>query len=223
MNGAPIQMSAPDVFIFIICCLVIGDICLIGFALLTERSRLVAHPSDHPGEPLLRLRRLSSRDGSIWYSGLFTAEVYSDGFYVSTEPLFGLFQSNRGSFVPWEDLFVSRKWTIFGQSVELQFGSMNLIVPGYVADKLANLAKHRWPEDGTFPVVTLWAIARDFLRNWAIITTIAGIFFSIFFHLIPSIGPPIWFAFALPGFVFGIISLVQFARDARAFHKAKPS
>jgi hypothetical protein len=210
-------MSGTEIVVFIFSCLIIGEACLIGFALWSERSRQVAYTSDHPGEPLLRLRRLSSRDGSIWYSGLFTAGVYLDGLYVSTNPLFGLFQPNHGIFVPWEDLFISRKWTIFGQSVELQFGSMNLIVPGYVADKLANVAKHRWPEDGTFPDVTLWAIARDFLRSWVIITTIAGIFFSIFLYLVS--GAPIWFAFAFPGLFFGIILLVQFVREACAFQK----
>jgi hypothetical protein len=120
--------------------------------------------------------------------------------------------------VPWEGLFVSRKWTVFGQSAELQFGNMNLIVPGYVADKLADLAKRHWPEDGTFPVVTLWVIARHFLRSWAIITTIAGIFFSTILHLVSSDELPIWFAFAIPGLFFSIILLVQFVRDARAFH-----
>jgi hypothetical protein len=217
-------MSAAEVlilaFILTFSCWTLGEACLIGFALWSERGRLVEDTSDHPGEPLLRLRHLSSRDGSMWCSGLYTAGVYSDGLYVSTQPLFGLFKY-RGIFVPWEDLFVSRKRSIFGQDVELQFGSMNLIVPEYVANKLANVAKHRWPEDGTFPVVTLWAIARDFLRTWAIIATIGGIFFSFLFYL--TSGLLFWSAFALPGLVFGIILLVQFARDARAFLKTQPS
>lgn len=217
-------MSATEVlfliFILIFSCWMLAEacfICLLGFALWSERGRLVEDPSDHPGEPLLRLRRLSSRDGSIRYSGLYTAGVYPDGLYVSTEPLFGLFKY-RGVFVPWEDLFVSRKWSIFGQSVELQFGSMNLIVPEYAANKLANVAKHRWPEDGTFPIVTLWAIARDFLRTWAIITMIGGIFFSFLLYL--ASGLLFWSVFALPGLFFGIILLVLFARDAHAFLKS---
>jgi hypothetical protein len=218
------------IFILIFLCWMLGEVCfigfmgLIGFALWSERGRQVEDASDHPGEPLLRLHHLSSRDGSMWYSGLYTAGVYPDGLYVSTASLFGLFKY-RGIFVPWEDLFVSRKWTIFGQDVELLFGNMNLIVPGYVADKLANVAKHRWPEDGTFPVVTAWAIAGHAMRTWAIITMIGGIFFSFFFTILSYLGsgPPIWFAFALPGLFFGIILLVLFARDAREFHKAQPS
>lgn len=221
-------MSATEflvlIFILIFSCWMLGEACFIGFVLWSERGRLVEDNSDYPGEPLLRLRHLSSRDGSTWYSGLYTAGVYPDGLYVSTEPLFGLFKY-RGIFVPWEDLFVSRKWSIFGQEAELKFGSMNLVVPEYVANKLANVAKHRWPEDGTFPVVTLWAIARNFLRFWAIITTIGGILFSIFFSVLFYLGsgPPIWFAFALPGLVFGIMLFVKFAREARAFHKVQLS
>ena len=201
-------MSATEVFVFILSCLIIGEMCLISIALLTDRPRLTEDPQDHPGEPLLRLRRLSSKKGSTWMTGMFTAGVYSDGLYVSVVPLFGLFQSSRGTFVPWEDLYVNRKWTIFGQSVELQLGNpevMTLVVPVYVANKLANVAKHRWPEGGTFPAVTLWAIARQFLTDWAIFTTFAGVFFGIFIHLISSNGPPIWFAFVFPGLFFGII------------------
>ena len=185
---------------------------------------------DHPdqlGEPLLRLRRLSSKKGFTWITGMFTAGVYSDGLYVSVMPLFGLFQSSRGTFVPWEDLYVSRRWTILGQRVELQLGNpeaMTLVVPGYVANKLANVAKHRWPEGETFPAVTLWAIARQFLTNWTIFTSLGGIFFSTLSCFATYVaaspgGPPIWFAFALPGLFFGIILLIGFIRDAIAFRR----
>jgi hypothetical protein len=221
-TGAPIQMSGTEVFMFIICCLVIGEICLVSIAILTDRPRLTKTPQDHPGEPLLRLRRLRSKDGFTGITGIFTAGVYSDGLYVSVEPLFGLFQSSCGIFVPWEDLYVSRKWTIFGQSAKLRLGNpegMTLVVPGYVANTLANVAKHHWPEAGTFPAVPLWAIARQFLTDWVIITTLAGAFFGIFIHLISSNGPPIWFAFVLPGLFFGIILLIGFIRDAGAFRK----
>jgi len=215
-------MSATEVFVLIIACLMIGEICLIIIAVSTQRSRPTDDQPDHSGEPLLRLPRLSSKEGFSRITGMFTADVYSDGLFVSVVPLFGLFRSRRGTFVSWEKLAVSRKWTVFGQRVELRLGNpdfMTLVVPTYVADKLANVAKHRWPEDGIFPAVTLWAIASQFLMEWAVITALAGGFFGIFIHLVSSNAPPIWFAFVLPGLFFGLAFFIGFIRDARALIK----
>ena len=204
---------------FLVLCMIVG----VSVVLLALRSRLLPHGQDRHGESLLRLRRMGGRVGSTRFSGRFSVEVYSDGIFVSPEPLFGLFKPNRNLFVPWQDLSVARKWTILGQIAELQLGPserLTLIVPCYVANLLANVARRRWPEDGTFPPVTMWTIAREILTEWAIITTIGGVFFGVFlgFFQLES-GPPIWFAFAFPGTFFGIFFLITFVRDIRAFRK----
>jgi hypothetical protein len=84
--------------------------------------------------------------------------------------------------VPWESIAVTRKWTIFGQRAELQLGYpeiTTLVVPSYVANKLANVAMDRWPESGPFDPVTWRDAARDYLRVWVIVTSFAGLFFSV--------------------------------------------
>jgi hypothetical protein len=211
-------MATAIAFCFVIC-FIIGAICLVGISLLSNRLKQTKAYPDRPIEPILRLRHLSAKTGWWRISGLLTLTVYSDGFYVGVEPLFRLFRSGRDTFVPWESITIIRKRTILGQRAEFHLAYpevIALIVPGYVANKLANVAMDRWPESGPFDPVTWRDAAGYYLRVWAVVTFFGGLFFSVLFQLAASpSGPPIWFAFAFPGLFFGIMLFVRFITDER--------
>jgi hypothetical protein len=73
----------------------------------------------------------------------------------------------------------------------------------------------RWPETGPFPEEkhrdTLWRL----LAQWAAITCIAALFFTLVPLAVAPAGarPPIVVAILFPAIVFGVVTIVRYVRE----------
>jgi hypothetical protein len=71
---------------------------------------------------------------------------------------------------------------LLGLIAKLQFGNPvtgTLRIPAHTADRLARVAGNRWPEAGPFPEEKRGAHARRLLAEWAIVTSLAALFFTV--------------------------------------------
>ena len=131
--------------------------------------------------------------------------------------LFGPF--SRDFFVPWYDVRVTRKKSLFGDKAELQFGhptAGKLTISANVADRLARSSVGRWPEPGPFPEETAGQAATSVAKLWAIRTGLAALFFILAPRLMAPNGahPPILVAVLFPAIVFGLGAIFEFFRRA---------
>jgi len=124
----------------------------------------------------------------------------------------------RDFFVPWEDIRVARSTVLFWPVAKLQFGSPaigSLTIPAHVADRLARAATGRWPETGPFPEEKHRVTLRRLLTQWALITCVAALFFTLVsLAVAPAEGrPPIAVAILFPAIAFGVVTIVRYFRE----------
>ena len=157
-------------------------------------------------EPLLRVRGQSGSMGlGVSMRGILTLSVCPSGLRVGIMQVFGPFC--RYFFVPWEAFSVTRKTVLFWPVAKLQFGSPgvgSLTIPAHVANRLARAALGRWPEAGPFPEEKHHDTLRRLLTQWAAITCVAALFFTLVPLAVAPTGarPPIVVAILFPAIVF---------------------
>jgi hypothetical protein len=187
-------------------------------ALLSGWFRLMAAYPDQSIEPILRLRGQSGTMGGVSMRGVLTLSVCPTGLRVGMMRLFGPFC--RNFLVPWENIAVVRKKTLFWPVAELQFGKPavgRLRIPAQAANKIAQAAMGCWPEPGPFSEEKPKDRFRSLLVWWALTTSVAALFF-IFVPLLvmPSEArPPIVGTILPPAIFFGVVSIVRFFAGKR--------
>lgn len=188
-------------------------------AWLSGWFRLMARFPDRIAEPLLQLRWQSCSMGfGVSMSGILTLSVCSTGLRVGIMRVFGIF--SRDFFVPWEEIVVTRKNVLFWPTARLQFGTPcvgSLTIPARVANKLARAAMGRWPEAGPFPEEKRRDALQRLLLQWAVMTGIAALFFTLAPMLMARSGAhlPIDVAILLPAIVFGAYTVIRYAGERR--------
>jgi hypothetical protein len=181
-------------------------------SVLSGWFRLMAKFPNPNIEPILRVRGQSGTMGLVGMGGILTLSVCSSGLQVGIMRVFGPFC--RDLLVPWEHIAVTRKSVLFWPVAKLQFGNPvigSLSIPAHVADRLARAALGRWPETGPFPEERRSDASRRLLTQWAVITCIAALFFTLVpMAIAPSGGrPPILVAILFPAIVFGVITILR--------------
>jgi hypothetical protein len=186
-------------------------------AYLSGWFRLMEAYPDCPSEPVLRLRGQGGTMGSgVRMSGILTLSVCAPGLRVGMTRLFGLFC--RDFLVPWENITVARKATLFGPAAKLQFGNPvvgTLQIPSHIADRLANAAMERWPESGPIAIPARGDIARRLLRECAIYYAFFATFFIAVGRVTGQHGPPILVAILFPAVITGLMFAVRFFIERR--------
>jgi hypothetical protein len=182
-------------------------------SLLSGWFRLMAAYPDQSIEPVLRLRAQSGAMGGVSMRSVLTLSVCPTGLRVGIMRLFGPFC--RDFLVPWESIAVVRKKTLFGPVTELQFGKPvigRLRIQTQAADRIAGAAAGCWPEPGPLPEQKPEDRIRSLLAGWAVMTSLAALFFIFVPRVVgPSdAGPPIAVAILFPAIVFGVVSIVRF-------------
>jgi hypothetical protein len=186
-------------------------------AVLSGWFRLMARFPNQTMEPLLRIRGQSGSMGlGVSMRGILTLSVCPSGLRVGIMRVFGPFC--RDFFVPWEALSVTRKTVLFWPVAKLQFGSPgvgSLSIPAHVANRLARAALGRWPEAGPFPEEKHHDTLRRLLTQWAAITCVAALFFTLVPLAVGPTGarPPIVVAILFPAIVFGVVTIVRYVRE----------
>ena len=181
--------------------------------------RLMARFPNQIAEPLLRIRGQSGWMGlGVSMHGVLTLSVCPLGLRVGIMRLFGPFC--RDFFVPWEAISITRKNFWFWRVAKLQFGSPSvgsLAIPAYVANRLAHAAMGRWPETGSFSEEKRRDTLRRLLTQWAVITGIAALFFTIvpLAAAPPGARPPIVVAILFPAIVLGVFTIIRYVRERR--------
>jgi hypothetical protein len=162
-------------------------------AVLSGWFRLMARfPNQVDEQPLLRVRGQSGSMGlGVSMSGVLTLSICPSGLRVGIMRVFGPFC--RDFFVPWQDISITRKNVLLWTLAKLQFGSPSvgsLTIPAHVADRLARAGTERWPESGPFPEEKHRDTLRRLLTQWAAITCVAALFFSLYRWLLrrPELG-----------------------------------
>jgi hypothetical protein len=178
--------------------------------------RLMEAYPDQTAAPILRLRGQSGTMGlGTGMNGILRLTVCSSGLRVGMMRLFGPFC--RDFFVPWEHISVTRKTILFWPFARLQFGEPaagTLRISGHVADRLARAAKKRWPEAGPFPGEKPGSLRRRLLREWALFTFVAALFFTLGPLIVAPKGPqPGLVAILFPAIVFGVATIIKFFRE----------
>ncbi len=186
-------------------------------ALVSGWFRLMTTFPGQPSQPSLRLRGQSGTMGAgVGFHGILTLSICQAGLRIGMVRLFGPFC--RDFLVPWDAISVSRKSFLFWPTARLEFGHPvvgTLRVSAHVANRLARAAGHSWPEAGSFPEESNGATLRRLLPQWAAITVVAALFFTI----VPSViapngaGPPVALAILFPAIVFGMAFLWRFFRE----------
>lgn len=203
--------------------LLIAGISLVYLALSRRqvvRFRSTEASQDRPVEPILQFGYLGGKDGSVRIKGLYVVSAYADGLRVSVG-VGGIGLLGHSIFTPWENLAVIRTWTIFGQRAQLYIGSpVTIIVPNYVADALASIARDRWPESGPIRKVTWRDVALSLLWEWIVMSLSGAAFFCAFFGLVTFVeggrGPSLLFPFLFPSIPFGVFWLFRFFIECRS-------
>jgi hypothetical protein len=186
-------------------------------AVLSGWFRLMARFPNTIAEPLLRLRGQSGSMGlRVSMSGVLTLSVCPSGFRVGIMRVFGPFC--RDFFVPWEAIAISRKNVLLTPVVKLQFGRPvvgSLTIPARAANRLARAAIGRWPETGPFPEEKPRDTLRRLLIQWAAVTCVAALFFTLVPLMVapPGARPPILVAILFPAIVFGVVTAVRYVLD----------
>jgi hypothetical protein len=186
-------------------------------AVLSGWFRLMARFPNQTAEPLLRIRGQSGSMGlGVSMRGILTLSVCPSGLRVGIMRVFGPFC--RDFFVPWEAFSVTRKTILFWPVAKLQFGSPGigaLTIPAHVANRLARAALGRWPEAGPFPEEKHHDTLRRLLTQWAAITCVAALFFTLVPLAVAPTGarPPIVVAILFPAIVFGVVTIVRYVRE----------
>jgi hypothetical protein len=101
---------------------------------------------DRPEAAILRIAYLSGKLGAVRVNGALKLSTCPSGFRIGMMRLLAPFSSDF--LVPWEEITVVRRdvW-LAGSQAELCFGSAGrLIIPAFIADKLAASVPDRWPE-----------------------------------------------------------------------------
>lgn len=186
-------------------------------AVLSGWFRLMARFPNQIAEPLLRVRGQSGSMGlGVSMHGVLTLSVCPLGLRVGIMRVFGPFC--RDFFVPWEAISITRKNQLLWPVAKLQFGSPgvgSLTIPAHVANRLARAAMGRWPETGPFPEEkhheTLWRL----LAQWAVMTCVAALFFTLVPLAVapPGARPPVVVAILFPATVFGVFTIARYIRD----------
>jgi hypothetical protein len=168
-------------------------------------------------EPLLRLRGRSGAMGlGVSMSGVLTLGACTSGLRVGIMRVFGPFC--RDFFVPWESITVTRRTIVFWPYAKLRFGEPavgTLTIPAHVADRLARAAPGRWPETGPFMEETRSETSRRLLTQWAIVTCVAALFFTLVPLAVAPSGarPPILAALLFPAIAFGLVTIMRYLAD----------
>jgi hypothetical protein len=177
-----------------------------------------AYP-DRDEEALLKLRFLSGSMGAgVSMHGILKLDVCHTGLRVGILRLFGIFE--RDFFVPWTEITVERRTRFFMPMADLRFGNPalgHLALYPYVADRLARAADGRWPEPGPIVAETPREALTAIVKQWALLTGLASLFFIIAPRLLSQgqVAPPIAVAILFPAIVLGIGSLVQYFQRTR--------
>jgi hypothetical protein len=183
-------------------------------AVLSGWFRLMETYPDQSMEPILRLRGQSGRMGlGVGMNGVLNLSVCPSGLRVGIMRIFGPFC--RDFFVPWENIAVTRKTFLFRPVAKLQFGNPvvgTLSIPAHIADRIARAALGCWPEKGSFPEEKRADTFRRLLVQWAVMTSLAALFFILVPLAVAPVGarPPILAAILLPAVVFGFALFVKF-------------
>jgi hypothetical protein len=183
-------------------------------AVLSDWFRLMVKFPNQTIEPLLRIRGRSGTMGlGVSMRGILTFSVCTSGLRVGMMRMFGPFC--RDFLVPWESIAVTRKTMLFWRIAKLQFGNPaigTLSISAHVADQLARAAMGRWPETGPFPEESRGDTFRRLLTQWAVVTCVAALFFTLVpLAVAPSPGrPPILVAILFPAIVFGVVAITRF-------------
>lgn len=186
-------------------------------AVLSGWFRLMARYPNQIAEPLLRARGQSGSMGlGVSMHGILTLSVCHLGLRVGIMRLFGPFC--RDFFIPWEAISITRKNVLFWRVAKLQFGSPgvgSLTIPAHIANKLASAVMGRWPETGPFPEEKHRDTFRRLLTQWAVITCVAALFFTIVPLAVapPGSRPPIVVAILFPAIIFGVVTIARYVRD----------
>ena len=186
-------------------------------ALLSGWFRLMVRFPNQITEPLLRVRGQSGSMGlGVAMRGILTLTVCASGLRVGIMRVFGPFC--RDFFVPWEAISITRKNLLLWPAAKLQFGSPgigSLTIPAYVANRLARAAMGRWPEAGPFPEEKHRDTLRRLLTQWAGITCVAALFFTLAPLAVAPTGarPPIVVAILFPAIVFGVVIIVRYIHE----------
>jgi hypothetical protein len=195
---------------------------LMGTTLLSFLSgwfRLMGQYPDQAEEPMLRLRCQSGTMGlGVRMTGILTLSVCQSGLRVGMMRMFG--PLCRNFFVPWEHLAIVRENRLLGPIAKFQFGNPvtgTLRIPAHTADRLARVAGKRWPEAGPFPEEKRGAHARRLLTEWAIVTSLAALFFTVAPLAVAPSGsrPPILITLLFPALFFGAVFFVRFLIERR--------
>ena len=179
--------------------------------------RLMARFPNRTMEPLLRVRGQSGSMGiGVVMRGILTLSVCPSGLRVGIMRVFGPFC--RDFFVPWEAISIIRKGVLFWPVAKVQFGSPaigSLTIPAHVANRFARAAMGRWPETGPFPEEKRSDTLRRLLTQWALITCVAALFFTLVPLAVAPAGgrPPIVVAILFPAIVFGVVTVVRYVRE----------
>jgi hypothetical protein len=186
-------------------------------AVLSGWFRLMARFPNQAMEPLLRIRGQSGSMGlGVSMRGILTLSVCPSGLRVGIMRVFGPFC--RDFFIPWDAASVTRKTVLFWPVAKLRFGSPgigSLTISAHVANRLARAAMGRWPEIGPFPEEKHRDTLRRLLTQWAAITCVAALFFT----LVPlafaptGVRPPIVVAILFPAIVFGVVTIARYVRE----------
>lgn len=185
--------------------------------ILTGWYSLMRRFPDRPNEqPLLRLSKESGSMGlGVQMRQVLTLSTCASGLRVRMNRLFGPF--NRPFLVPWEQLNITRKDSVWWPRVVLRFGESfgRLTIADYVANKLWRSIPERWPEQGPAPALETRARSIAIVgRQWLLRTALVSAFFLFVLRLLaPNAGnPPMAVLVLFPAIVFGFVSLFEYSR-----------
>jgi hypothetical protein len=176
---------------------------------------------DRAETPLLTLRYQSGSMGlMVSYGGLLTLSACPSGLRVGMNRLFGPFW--RNFFVPWTEIrIIRRRMILLWLAAQLAVGDPvagTLSISADVADRLARAAQGSWPEAGPYPRPRPGTAFVTLLAQWAAVTTLAALFFTLAPRLMAPRGataPPVAVGILFPAIVFGVVFLVKFIRQVR--------
>jgi hypothetical protein len=186
-------------------------------AVLSGWFRLMVKFPNQTAEPVLRVRGQSGSMGlGVSMRGVLTLSVCPCGLRVGIMRLFG--PLCREFLVPWEDISISRKNSVFWSMAELRFGRPaigSLTIPQHVANRLARAATVSWPETGPFPQENNRDALRRLAIQWALVTLVAALFFTLVPLAVAPAGarPPIIVAIMFPAIVYGVATIVRYVRE----------
>jgi hypothetical protein len=188
-------------------------------ALFSGWFRLMTRFPNQSAESLLRIRGVSGTMGlGISMRGILILNVCRSGMRIGMMRIFGPFC--RDFFVPWGEIAVARKTTLFWPIARLNFGSPGvgrLCVSAHVADRLARAANGSWPEAGPFPIESRKSRFYRLSIEWAAATCFAALFFIVAPRVLApdAARPPIVVAILFPAIVFGIATIVRYVWEGR--------